>query len=348
MNVSCNAVYTYYYHTYTSDHFCPYTMYICDIYTFMRFFFTCMWWIQHFNSSALRTICSDAVNLREDASSACLSFSSNAQACQTSDWNFENSPKKIWHSIFASNFFNFSWKPPLLWTALPTQCAALCFPERVSHCNPKSNPRKKSAPVKLLWPAPLPCATNKWHWLSNQSIQISNWTRFNVPNPFKSSESTGMWKGLERKPRCLQERRETRYFCHGLWGFLADVSHTTRPRARNAAWRCKTKHWKEIPVCCNMKPNMKPKMIKMCLLQLCSFFIGDFGLQNVSLRSIQQQWTLPALPTSHLLTCLGHEHAQKATGPVFWISLPSPCGVPWFPVKTWVKQEINPWLHVPN
>ena len=47
------------------------------------------------------------------------------------------------------------------------------------------------------------------------------------------------------------------------------------------AWPCTTKHWKEIPVCCNLKPNMKPKMIKMCLLQLCSFFIGDFGLQNV-------------------------------------------------------------------
>ena len=118
-------------------------------------------------------------------------------------------------------------------------------------------------------------------------------------------------------------------------------------RASNAAWRCKTKHWKEIPVCCNTKPKMKPKMIKMCLLQLCSFFIGDFGLQNefFEINSATMDLTRP---TSHLLTCLGHEHAQKATGPVFWISLPSPCGVPWFPVKTRVKQEINPWLHVPN
>ena len=53
------------------------------------------------------------------------------------------------------------------------------------------------------------------------------------------------------------------------------------PEQAIMAWPCKTKHWKEIPVCCNLKPNMKPKMIKMCLLQLCSFFIGDFGLQNV-------------------------------------------------------------------
>ena len=161
MNVSCNAVYitTIRTHLIISVHIrC-----ISVIFIHSCVFFTCMWWIKHFNSSAARTICSDAVNLREDASSACLSFSSNAQACQTSDWNFENSPKKIWHSIFASNFFNFSWKPPLLWTALPTQCAALCFPERVNHWKPKSNPRKKSAPVKLLWPSPQPCATNKWH-----------------------------------------------------------------------------------------------------------------------------------------------------------------------------------------
>ena len=68
----------------------------------------------------------------------------------------------------------------------------------------------------------------KWR-TSEQLIQISNWTWFSESNPFKSSESTRMWKGLDRKPRCLQERRETWHFCHGLSGFLADGSHTTRP-----------------------------------------------------------------------------------------------------------------------
>ena len=38
------------------------------------------------------------------------------------------------------------------------------------------------------------------------------------------------------------------------------------------SWHCETKHSKELPVCCSMKP-------KMCLLQLCSFFIGGFGLR---------------------------------------------------------------------
>ena len=98
-----------------------------------------------------------------------------------------------------------------------------------------------------------------------------------------------------------------------------------------------------------MKPKMKPKMIKMCLLQLCSFFIGDFGLQNVFFEINSATMDLTPLTHQSSAFLLGARTcSKKAPGPVFWISLPSPCGVPWFPAKTRVKQEINPWLHVPN
>ena len=79
------------------------------------------------------------------ASSACLSLSSNAQACQRRDWKFESSPKKIWNntnkvhfkSLHVWSFLRVTYllKPPLLWTALPSQHAALCFPE---HVNPRA------------------------------------------------------------------------------------------------------------------------------------------------------------------------------------------------------------------
>ena len=42
--------------------------------------------------------CVDAAILCKGASSACLSLSSKAQACQRSDWKFESSSEKIWHS----------------------------------------------------------------------------------------------------------------------------------------------------------------------------------------------------------------------------------------------------------
>ena len=67
-----------------------YTMYICDIHT-----------CDKYNTATVllqELLASDAVNLCKGASSVCLSLSSNAQACQTSDWKFESSPKKIWHS----------------------------------------------------------------------------------------------------------------------------------------------------------------------------------------------------------------------------------------------------------
>ena len=95
-------------------------------------------------------------------------------------------------------------------------------------------------------------------------------------------------------------------------------------------------------------PIWNPRWSRCASCNSAAFSSETLAYKMSSLRSIQPQWIIHALPTSHLLTCLGHEHAQKATGPVFWISLPSPCGVPWFPVKTWVKQETNPWLHVPN
>ena len=144
---------------------------------------------------------------------------------------------------------------------------------------------------------------------------------------------------LDRKPSCLQERRETRYFCHGLWGFLAEVWHTTQPGTSDTAWHCETKPWKELTVCCN-----EAQRVPLATLPLFRRRLWP-TITIYTLRPIQRQWTSP---TSHLLICLGHEHAQKATGPVFWISLPSRCGAPWFPVKRWVKKENNPWLHGPN
>ena len=155
----------------------------------------------------------NAANLCKGASSACLSLFSNAQACQTGDWKFESSPKKIWHSTNTVYFKSLHflratclWKLPLLWTALPSQHAALCFPEHETTANsvdemhdvficdaavifPSTrytnlqgshktnsktdwwlnmrkqelhNQRRKSAPVKLLWPLPQPCVRNKW------------------------------------------------------------------------------------------------------------------------------------------------------------------------------------------
>ena len=180
----------------TSDHFCLYTS-ICD------------------NSSAARTACSDAVNLCKGASSVCLSLSSNAQACRTSDWKFERKlPKEnmaqhkqsllqvfaffACNAAFALDRSSKSACSALLsWTCehlVQTTAnsvdemhdvficdAAVIFPStrytnlQGSHkTNSKTdwwlnmrkqelhNQRRKSAPVKLLWPLPQPCVTNKW------------------------------------------------------------------------------------------------------------------------------------------------------------------------------------------
>ena len=160
---------------------------------------------------------------------------------------------------------------------------------------------RKSAPVKLLWPFSQPRVTNNWRtW---ELVYPSLWMRFNVWNLFKSSESTWNFsRRLNRKPRCLQERRETRYFCHGLWGFLAEVWHTTQPGTHDTAWHCETKPWKELPVYCN-----EAQHVPLATLPL---FRRRLWPTICTLRSIQRQWTSP---TSHLLICLGHEHAQKAS-----------------------------------
>ena len=86
-------------------------------------------------SPSARTPGINAANLCKGASSACLSLFSNAQACQTGDWKFESSPKKIWHStnkVYFKSLHFLRATPPLLWTALPSQHAALCFPEHVN------------------------------------------------------------------------------------------------------------------------------------------------------------------------------------------------------------------------
>ena len=80
-----------------------------SIYIYIRctsviFIHTYLSLMHHCNSSAARTARIDAVNLCKGASSVCLSLSSNAQACQTSDWKFESSPKKIWHSTNKVHF----------------------------------------------------------------------------------------------------------------------------------------------------------------------------------------------------------------------------------------------------
>ena len=112
-------------------------------------------------------------------------------------------------------------------------------------------------------------------------------------------------KRVDRKPSASRsaERRDTSAMVFEDSLPKSDMPHSPEQAIR--AWRCETKHWKEMPVCCNMKPNM-------CLLQLCSFFVGDFGLQFIVWdQTLQQQWTSPVI-YSHLLICLGHEHAQKS------------------------------------
>ena len=167
--------------------------------------------------------------------------------------------------------------------------------------------QRKTAAVKLLWPLPQPCVTNKgrtWEAVY-PNLQISNWMWFNVSNLFKSSESAGIWNGWIASPVASRsaERRDTSAMVFEDSLPKSDMPHSPEQAIR--AWRCETKHWKEMPVCCNMKPNM-------CLLQLCSFFVGDFGLQFIVWdQTLQQQWTSPVI-YSHLLICLGHEHAQKS------------------------------------
>ena len=161
---------------------------------------------------------------------------------------------------------------------------------------------RKSAPVKLLWPLPRPWFTNNWRtW---ELVYPSLW--LNEIQRMKSVQVFWVyWEfstRLDRKPRCLQERRETRYFCHGLWGFLAEVWHTTQPGTRDTAWHCEAKPWKELPVCCN-----EAQHVPLATLPL---FRRRLWPTIYTLRSIQRQWTSP---TSHLLICLGHEHAQKAS-----------------------------------
>ena len=231
-------------------------------------------------------------------------------------------------------------EPPLLWTALPSQCAVLCFPEHATTGTAESE-ENCSCETAVTFTTAMCYQQRKNLGSSLSKSQISNWMWFNVSNLFKSSESAGIWNGWIASPVASRsaERRDTSAMVFEDSLPKSDMPHSPEQAIR--AWRCETKHWKEMPACCNMKPNM-------CLLQLCSFFVGDFGLQFIVWdQTLQQQWTSPVI-YSHLLICLGHEHARKATGPVFWISLPSPCGAPWFPVKTWLKHEINPWLPHPH
>ena len=88
-------MYTVYTYVHIWSFLCIYIYIRC---TSVIFIHTYMWLMHHCNSSAARTACIDAVNLCKGASSACLSLSCNAQACQTRDWKFESSPKKIWNN----------------------------------------------------------------------------------------------------------------------------------------------------------------------------------------------------------------------------------------------------------
>ena len=162
--------------------------------------------------------------------------------------------------------------------------------------------------------------------------------RFNVWNLFKSSESTGNFQeGWIASPDASRsaERRDTSAMDFEDSLPKSDIRHSPEPAIRHGT--AKQSPGRNSPVCCN-----EAQRVPLATLPL---FRRRLWPTIYTLRSIQRQRTSP---TSHLLICLGHEHAQKATGPVFWISLPSPCGAPWFPVKRWVKKENNPWLHGPN
>ena len=175
--------------------------------------------------------------------------------------------------VFAFFACNFSRKPPLLWTALPGQCAALCFPARKSELQ---NQRRKSAPVKLLWPLPQPWFTNKWRtWeLVYPNLQVSDWMRINVWNLFKSSESTGNFQeGWIASPDASRsaERRDTSAMDFEDSLPKSDIRHGPEQAIRHGTA-------KQSPGRNSQSAAMKPNV---CLLQLCRFLVGNFGLQFI-------------------------------------------------------------------
>ena len=198
---------------------------------------------------------------------------------------------------------------------------------------------RKSAPVKLLWPFSQPRVTNNWRtW---ELVYPSLWMRFNVWNLFKSSESTGNFQeGWIASPDASRsaERRDTSAMDFEDSLPKSDIRHSPEQAIRHGTA-------KQNPGRNSQSAAMKPNM---CLLQLCRFFVGDFGLQFILWDQFSDNGPHPpVICLSAWGTSMLKKH-QKATGPVFWISLPSPCGAPWFPVKRWVKNENNPWLHGPN
>ena len=123
-------------------------------------------------------------------------------------------------------------EPPLLWTALPSQRAVLCFPEHATTGTAGSK-ENCSCETAVTFTTAM-CYQQRKNLGS--SLSKSPNLKLDVIQRIKSVQVFWVCRDLkrvDRKPSCLQERRETRYFCHGLWEFLAEVWHATQPGASN-------------------------------------------------------------------------------------------------------------------